>query len=127
LLALGRTETTELRTAGTATGGPGAQNLLYDAVASQIGGRIEQLFGFSKFRVEPTTVGAGAAQNTTARVTIQEQITRDFIVTYTTNVSENQRQVIQVEYLYSRDISIVALLDENGTFGVDFKIRTRFK
>ncbi|MGH9796489.1 MAG: hypothetical protein ACRD5G_17140, partial [Candidatus Acidiferrales bacterium] len=72
-------------------------------------------------------VGAGAAQNTTARVTNHEQITPDINVTKTTNVSENQRQVIQVEYLYSRDISIVALLDENGTFGVDFKIRKRFK
>ncbi len=126
LLALGRTGAEELRTAGTTEGG-GAQALLYEALSSQVGGRIEQLFGFSRFKVEPVTVGTGSEQNATARITVQEAITRDLIVTYITNVSSNQRQVIQIEYLVDRDISVIALLDQNGTFGVDFKIKKRFK
>lgn len=126
LLALGRTGSEELRTTGTGEGGA-AQALLYDALSSQVGGRIERLFGFSRFKVEPSTVGVGSEQNATARITIQEAITRDLIVTYITNVSENQRQVIQVEYLVDRNLSVVALLDHNGTFGIDFKITKRFK
>ena len=63
----------------------------------------------------------------TMNVPRQEAITRDLIVTYITNVSENQRQVIQVEYLVDRNLSVVALLDHNGTFGIDFKITKRFK
>lgn len=125
LLALGRTGTEELRTTGGESGA--AQALLYDALSSQVGGRIERLFGFSRFKVEPSTVGAGSEQNATARITIQEAITRDLIVTYVTNVSENQRQVIQIEYLVDRNISVIALLDHNGTFGIDFKITKRFK
>ncbi len=126
LLALGRTGAEELRTSGGSEGGA-AQSLLYDALSSQIGGRIERLFGFSRFKVEPSTVGAGSEQNATARITIQEAITRDLIVTYVTNVSENQRQVIQIEYLVDRNISVIALLDHNGTFGLDFKITKRFR
>jgi len=126
LLALGRTGTEELRTAGAAEGA-GAQAILYEALSSQVGGRIERLFGFSRFRVEPTTVGTGSEQNATARITIQEALTRDLIVTYITNVSSNQRQVIQIEYIVDREISALALLDHNGTFGIDFKIKKRFK
>ncbi len=47
-------------------------------------------------------------------------------VTYTSNVSSTQQQVIQVEYILNRTISIVALRDQNGTFGVDVKIKKRF-
>jgi translocation and assembly module TamB len=126
LLALGRTGADELRTTGATESG-GAQALLYEALSSQVGGRIEQLFGFSRFKVEPVTVGTGSEQNATARITIQEAITRDLIVTYITTVSSNQRQVIQIEYLVDRDISVIALLDQNGTFGIDFKIKKRFR
>jgi hypothetical protein len=35
--------------------------------------------------------------------------------------------VIQVEYNLNRNISIVGLRDQNGTFGVDIKIKKRFQ
>jgi hypothetical protein len=34
--------------------------------------------------------------------------------------------VIQVEYNLNRNISIVGLRDQNGTFGVDIKFKKRF-
>jgi hypothetical protein len=42
-------------------------------------------------------------------------------------VGSTQEQVIQVEYSINRNISVVALRDQNGTFGIDVKIRKRFK
>jgi len=42
----------------------------------------------------PTTSG----QNVGARVTVEQQVTRDLTVTYVSNVSSSQQQVIQVEY-----------------------------
>ena len=47
-------------------------------------------------------------------------------ITYVSNVGSTQEQVIQVEYNVNRNISIVALRDYNGTFGIDIKIRKRF-
>jgi translocation and assembly module TamB len=47
-------------------------------------------------------------------------------VTYVSNVSSTQQQVIQVEYILNRNISIVGLRDQNGTFGVDIRIKKRF-
>jgi len=131
LLALGQTSSEgTLRTAGgTQSGTAGASALLSEAVSSQVGGRLEKLFGITNFRVDPglTGVGAtGASQNAAARVTVQQQVTRNLTVTYVSNVGSTQQQVIQVEYNVNRNVSIVALRDYNGTFGIDVKIKKRF-
>ena len=129
LLALGRTgEESELRSP-TAVQTPelGATTLLTEAISSQLGGRIERLFGISRFRVDPFLAGTGTEQNAAARVTIEQQVTRDLVITYITNVTSTQQQVIQIEYNVSRSISIVALRDQNGTFGLDVKFKKRFK
>ena len=130
MLALGRPgDATELRTTGQSntTPGQGAGQILSEAISSQIGGRIERLFGVSRFRIDPFLAGTGTEQNANARITIEQQITRDLVVTYVTNVSSNQQQVIQVEYAVNRDISIIALRDQNGTFGFDIKFKKRFR
>ena len=48
-------------------------------------------------------------------------------LTYSTNVSVSNQQIIQVEYNVTRNISIVALRDQNGVVSFDFKIRRRKK
>src|SRR5258706_7365405 len=131
LLALGQTsQESTLRTAsGAQSGTAGASALLSEAVSSQVGGRLEKLFGITNFRVDPglTGVGAtGASQNAAARVTVQQQVTRNLTVTYVSNVGSTQQQVIHVEYNVNRNVSIVALRDYNGTFGIDVKIKKRF-
>jgi translocation and assembly module TamB len=131
LLALGQTsaEGTARSAGGSQSGTSGASALLSEAVSSQVGGRLEKLFGITNFRVDPalTTVGStGSGQNAAARVTVQQQVTRNVTITYISNVGSTQEQVIQVEYNINRNISIVALRDYNGTFGIDIKIKKRF-
>lgn len=129
LLALG--QTSEQRTQGGATGAQtptlGATTLLSEAISSQLGGRIERLFGISHFRVDPGLAGPTSGQTAIARVTLQQQITRDLVITYITDITSTQQQVIQIEYTVNREFSIVALRDENGTFGLDIIRKTRFK
>jgi translocation and assembly module TamB len=134
LLALGQTSSeAELRGGGTgASQSPsaGASALLSEAISSQLGGRLERLFGITKLRVDPGLAGVGSTgseQNAAARVTVQQQIAHDLTITYVSNVSSTQQQVIQVEYTVNRNVSIVALRDYNGTFGIDIKIKKRFQ
>ena len=90
---------------------------------------MERLFGITRFRVDPGLAGFGtttSSSNVAARVTVEQQVTRDLTVTYVSNVSSTQQQVIQVEYNVNRNVSIVALRDYNGTFGIDVKIKKRF-
>ena len=131
LLALGQTssEGTARSAGNTQSGTSGASALLSEAVSSQVGGRLEKLFGITNFRVDPALTGVGSAggsQNAAARVTVQQQVTRNVTITYVSNVGSTQEQVIQVEYNVNRNVSIVALRDYNGTFGIDIKIKKRF-
>ncbi len=132
LLALGQTSSEgTARSGGTSQSATaGATALLSEAVSSQLGGRLQRLFGITRLRVDPglTTVGSsGSDQNAGARVTVEQQVGRKLTITYVSNVSSTQEQVIQVEYALNRNISIVALRDYNGTFGIDVKIKKRFK
>ena len=132
LLALGRPSTEATgRTGGTSQSATsGATSLLSEAVTSQLGGRLQRLFGITRLRVDPglTTVGTvGSGQNAGARVTVEQQIARNLTITYVSNVNSTQQQVIQVEYAVNRNVSVVALRDQNGTFGIDVKIKKRFK
>lgn len=130
LLALGSTgEESALRSGG----GAGSQNygataLLSEAISSGLGGRIERLFGISHFRVDPFLAGTATEANAAARITVEQQVTRDLTITYSSNASTtNQYQLIQVEYELKRDLSVVFLRDVNGTYGFDVKFVHHFK
>ena len=70
--------------------------------------------------------GGSATLYLIRRVTVEQQIARNLTITYVSNVSSTQQQVIQVEYNVDRNVSIVGLRDQNGTFGIDIKIKKRF-
>jgi translocation and assembly module TamB len=128
LLALGQTgEESAARTATGQNSGAGASALLSEAISSQLGGRIQRLFGISHFSVGPSVATLNTQQNSIASVTIEQQVTRGLVITYITDVTTTQYQVIQVEYTINRELSVVALRDENGTFGLDVVRKTRFK
>src|SRR5436853_2674390 len=131
LLALGQTSSeATVRSAGvTQSGTTGASAILSEAISSQLSGRLEKLFGITSFRVDPALAGVGSTvsqQSAASRITVEPQITRHLTITYVSNVSSTQQQVIQVEYNVDRNVSIVGLRDQNGTFGIDIKIKKRF-
>ena len=130
LLALGQTTSEATARSGGASpsGASNASAILSEAISSQLGGRLERLFGITRFRVDPglAEVGSTGSENAAARVTVEQQIARNLTITYVSNVSSTQQQVIQVEYNVDRNVSIVGLRDQNGTFGIDIKIKKRF-
>jgi translocation and assembly module TamB len=133
LLALGQTSAeSEVRSGGTGAGaasaGTGASQLLSEAISSQLGGRLERLFGITRLRVDPGLGGVGStgSEYAAARITVEQQIAHNLTITYVSNVSSTQQQVIQIEYNVNRNVSVVALRDYNGTFGIDVKIKKRF-
>jgi translocation and assembly module TamB len=128
LLALGQTsQESNQRSATGQNPEAGASTLLSEAISSQLGGRIERLFGISHFRVGPSVSGLNTQQNSIASVTIEQQVSRGLVITYITDVTTTQYQVIQIEYTVNREFSVLALRDENGTFGLDVVRKTRFK
>ena len=102
----------------------GASALLGQAIASPVAGRLQRFFGVSKLRIDPTL--PGVENNPQARLTLEQQISPDLTFTYITNVTNSNPQVIRIEWALSKQLSVVALREENGVFGLDFFVKRRF-
>jgi len=130
LLATGRTPTSDPTMLAQQSTAPqswqqmGASALLGQAIASPVAGRLQRFFGVSKLRIDPTL--PGVENNPQARLTLEQQVTPDITFTYITNVTSSNPQVVRMEWAFSKQWSVVALRDENGTFGVDFFFKKRF-
>ena len=128
LLALGSTGQESALRSSSSSQNYGATALLSEAISSGLGGRIERLFGISHFRVDPFLAGTATESNAAARVTIQQQFTRNLTVTYSTNAATtNQYQLIQVEYAVKRDLSVIFVRDINGTYAFEVRFVRHFK
>src|SRR5947208_1879288 len=74
LLALGQTSSEATTRSGgtTQSGTAGASAILSEAISSQLGGRLERLFGITRFRVDPGLAGVGSTssqQSAASRIT----------------------------------------------------------
>src|SRR5437588_5006539 len=94
LLATGKVPTTDPVLAANNPPAPeqnfeqmGASALLGQAVANPVSGRLQRLFGVSKFKIDPQIIGA---QNTpSARMTLEQQVTRDLTFTYIQDLTQS--------------------------------------
>jgi len=131
LLATGRAPTSDPTLAASQTGTAaqswqqlGASALVGQALANPTSARLQRFFGVSKIKIDPTLTGI---TNPQARLTIEQQVTPDVTFTYITYLNQSNPQVVQVEWALNKQVSLVALRDENGLFGMDFYIKKRFK
>ncbi|HZQ50682.1 MAG TPA: translocation/assembly module TamB domain-containing protein [Bryobacteraceae bacterium] len=115
--------TTQLTNPGS-NAEPGVTSVLGQAI-SPSSNRLSKLFGVTNIRIDPLVQGiTNAAQ---ARLTLEQQISREITVTYVTNLSETAEQIFRVEWAFSSQYSLVALRDDNGEFGIDIQYRKQFK
>jgi len=130
LLALGRTreESAAANSGGSFGFGGEASNLLINqALNSAVNSRLQRLFGTSRVKIDPQGLPSETNLVRGPQVTVEQQVASNLTLTYSTNVSVSSQQIIQVEYNVTRNISIVALRDQNGVVSFDFKIRRRKK
>jgi len=131
LLALGRTqEESQAAAAGGSSfgfGGDASNLLINQALNSTVNSRLQRVFGVSRVKVDPQGLASETSVVRGPQVTVEQQVSRNLTLTYSTNVSVSNQQIIQLEYNITRTISIVALRDQNGVVSFDFKIRRRKK
>jgi translocation and assembly module TamB len=128
LLALGRTreESAALQGSGSSGFGGEASNLLIsEALNTAVSSRVQRLFGVSRIKIDPQGLTSETNVVRGPQVTIEQQVASNLTITYSTNVSVASQQIIQVEYNVTRNVSIVALRDQNGVVSFDVKIRQR--
>ena len=130
LLAFGRTRTQGLYSASqpgpTGNDSASASNaILGQALNATFSDRVQRLFGASRVKIDPQFIGS--ENNPSARVTIEQTINNNITLTYVTSLTQSAETVVQVEYNINKNVSIVAVRDENGVLGFDVRIRRRRK
>jgi translocation and assembly module TamB len=128
LLALGRTqEEAQLYQERQVQQGtdPTTSALLGGALNATVSNRVEKLFGVGSVKIDPAFVGT--LGQSSARITVQQQISRQITATFATNINTSAQQLIQVQYDLNHDNSIVVTRDESGVFSVVYKLRKRYR
>jgi translocation and assembly module TamB len=118
LIAFGKTN--ESQAAAATSTNLTAEQSIASAVSGQVTGRVEKLAGISHLSVDPTL--GNSQQNAGATVTVQQRVTSKILVTFSTDVTSTQRQVIQLEYQATPQVSLSGTRDQNGGFGFDTRI-----
>lgn len=121
LIAFGKT--TEASAANPSPPGAlGAESLVASQVSSQVTSRISKIAGISQLSVDPVLQGSNQ-QNPGARITVQQRVTGNIFVTFSTDVTSTQNQIIELQYKVSPRFSVSGTRDQNGGFGFDTRIK----
>ena len=118
---LARGTTTEAANANPTPGNLQAETLIASQLSSQLTNRVEKIAGISHLSIDPALGGTGTL-GTGARITIQQRVTSNLFVTFATDVTGTQNQVIQLEYHFSPRWSFSSVRDQNGGFGFDVRV-----
>lgn len=105
--------------------GLGVSGFLTKQVTGELERRAERLFGIDRFRIDPFLLGDSA--NPAARITIGEQLTDDFTIVYSSNLTRETEDVLMFEWRLSPTVLLVGTRDEDESFGIDIHLQHRFK
>jgi translocation and assembly module TamB len=111
-----------------------AAEILTDALINNPARKAtDKLFGLNVFELDP--IISGQRLGASARLTVGRQINRNLLVTYSTNLSADQNQVLALEYRVSNRLSFVAQYEQrslsnvtqrNNNFSFEIRLRRRF-
>mgnify|MGYP001564565896 FL=1 len=125
LLTVGKT-TEELAGAEQAVGTTEAASFATGQVQDVIEERLQEAMGFERFQVDPYYSSSKASAG--PRLTVSKRFWEDSLyVTYSTNLATTEDQLLQIEYILNKNISLVGERDEIGRYGADIKFRIEFK
>lgn len=131
LLAVGRdpTSTTNQIAPGVGAGGAASfaeagGGLLAQAASQQVSNRVQRFFGATRVKIDPTLTGVDNLPQ--ARLTFEQQVSKNVTLTYITNLNRTTEQLVRLQWDLSSEWSAIAVRDQNGLFGIDFQFRKRF-
>ena len=88
--------------------------------------RLRAITGVDRFQVEPyvtSTTGTVGPRVTVSKRLIGEKL----FVTYANLFGTTEEQVIKIEYLLNKNVSLIGVRDEKGSVGGDVRFRFEFK
>ena len=117
LVARGKT------TGESAANSQSTDSMIASQVAGQVAGSVQKLAGLSGLEIDPTL---GGSQNPSARVAIQQRLTKNLLFSFSTDVSQPGSEIVQGEYQINNRWSVTVQRDQLGGVAVDGRYHKKF-
>ncbi|BCW93442.1 MAG: hypothetical protein KatS3mg007_1336 [Thermoanaerobaculum sp.] len=109
---------------GAASASAMASSFITDQLTGAVTSRTRTLLALDQLRIDPfVTTEAGTP---TARVTMVKQLSPDWSVTVSSNLSSNREEVIQSRWRVGKDLFLEATRDTDGSYSLEVKWRRRY-
>jgi translocation and assembly module TamB len=100
-----------------------AASLVASQVSSQVTSRLSKVAGISQLSINPVLAGGTSQGPPGANITIQQRVTGNLFVTFSSNVASTQNETIQGQYQLSPRVAVSVTRDENGGVAFDTLIK----
>lgn len=94
------------------------------AIGTGLTSGIQKLAGFSSLQINPLL--GGSNQNPSARIALQQRVTKNFLFTFSTDVSQPGQELVQGDYQINKRWSVSVTRDQVGGITVDGRLHTKF-
>jgi translocation and assembly module TamB len=118
LIARGKTSS-ELAASSQST-----DSMIASQAASQVSGSLQKLGGISSLQIDPTF--GGNNQNPSTRLAVQQRVTKNFLFTFSTDVSQPGEEIVEGDYQINKRWSVSVARDQLGGVSVDGRFHTKF-
>jgi translocation and assembly module TamB len=123
LLAFGQTTEAAAAAGSTTTSTQAAQSVIASQVSSQVTSRISKVAGISQLTINPVLANSSNQGSPGANITVQQRVTGNLFVTFSTNVGAEQNQTIQGQYQVSPRVAVSVTSAPNGGIAFDTLIK----
>jgi translocation and assembly module TamB len=114
-----RGKTTEEQAASSQS----TDSMIASQAASELAGGVQKLAGISSLEIDPTL---GGNQNPSARIALQQRVTKNLLFTFSTDVTQPGAEIVQGEYQINPRWSVSVERDQLGGVSIDGKFHKRF-
>ncbi len=101
-------------------------SLLTGGVQDKVQSRVKELTGVDRIQISPYVTDDGTSVN--PRVTVTKWLVKDKVnVNLTSTAGSSEEEMIKVEYLINKHVSLVGEKDDLGSIGGNIKFRFEFR
>jgi translocation and assembly module TamB len=118
LIARGKTSS-ELAASSQST-----DSMIASQAVSQVGGSLQKLAGISSLQIDPSF--GGSNQNPGTRVAVQQRVSKNFLFTFSTDLSQPGEEIVEGDYQINKRWSVSVARDQLGGVSVDGRFHTKF-
>ena len=88
--------------------------------------RVRNITGLDRVQVDPYV--SKSTGTVGPRVTVSKRLLGDrLFVTYVSSIGSTEEQVLRLEYILGRNVSLLGVRDERGSLGTDIKFRFEYR